>query len=85
MVFPSAPKKTMAKSDEMLMDEKNTFFEFFSPSFFKSFKTKGPFASDRVSMMVNLKGQVLKQYYINIGIHVYRISTLFTVRVDIFV
>lgn len=45
----------MARAEEMLMGEKNTFLELSSPSFLKRFKAKVPFASDRVSMMASLK------------------------------
>lgn len=54
-MFPFAPMKTMDRAEEMLMGEKNTFFELFSPSFFRRLKAKVPFASERVSMTVSLK------------------------------
>lgn len=46
--------KTMARAEEMLMGEKNTFFELSSPSIFKRFKAKVPFASRRESMIASL-------------------------------
>lgn len=54
-VSPLAPMKTMDRAEDMLMGEKNTFFEFSSPSFFRRLKAKVPFASERVPMMVSLK------------------------------
>ena len=53
MVFLFSPMKTRAREEEMLMGKKNMFFELFSPSFFKKYKAKVPFASDGVSMMVS--------------------------------
>ena len=54
-VFPFAPMKTMARAEEMLMGEINTFFELSSPRCFKRVKAKVPFASDRASMVASLK------------------------------
>jgi len=51
--------KTMDRAEEMLIGEKNTFFELSSPSFFRRLKAKVPFASERVSMMVSLRGSAV--------------------------
>jgi hypothetical protein len=50
-----APMKTIARAEEMLMGEKNTFFELSSPSVFRRFKAKVLFASNRVLMMASLE------------------------------
>ena len=47
--------KTMARAEEMLMGDKNTFFELSSPRSFKRFKAKVPLASRRGSMMLSLE------------------------------
>lgn len=54
-VFPCAPMRTMARAEEMLMGEINTFCELSSPRCFKRVKAKVPFASDRASMAASLK------------------------------
>ena len=54
-MVPFAPMKTIARAEDMLMGDKNTFFELSSPSIFKRFKAKVPFASCRGSMMVSLE------------------------------
>ena len=54
-MFPFAPMKTMARAEEMLMGEKNTFFKLSSPRIFKRFKAKVPFASRRESMIASLE------------------------------
>ena len=50
--------RTMARAEEMLRGEKNTFFELSSPSFFRRVKAKVPFASDSASMVASLKGRI---------------------------
>ena len=54
-VLPLAPMRTMARAEEMLRGEINTFFELSSPSFFRRVKAKVPFASDSASMVASLK------------------------------
>ena len=50
--------RTMARAEEMLRGEINTFFELSSPSFFRRVKAKVPFASDSASMVARLKGWI---------------------------
>ena len=57
-VLPLAPTRTMARAEEMLSGERNTFFELSSPSFFRRVKAKVPFASDSASMVASLKGLI---------------------------
>ena len=57
-VLPLAPIRSMARAEEMLSGEINTFLELSSPSFFRSVKAKVPFASDRASMVASLKGWI---------------------------
>ena len=57
-VLPLAPMRTMARAEEMLRGEKNTFFELSSPSFFRRVKAKVPVASDSASMVASLKGLI---------------------------
>lgn len=49
----------MARAEEMLAGEKNTFFELSSPRFFKGFKVRVPFASNRASVGVSPGGLVM--------------------------
>ena len=57
-VLPLAPMRTMARAEEMLRGEINTFLELSSPSFFRRVKAKVLFASDRASMVASLKGWI---------------------------
>ena len=57
-VLPLAPMRTMARAEEMLRGEINTFLELSSPSFFRRVKAKVLFASDSASMMASLKGWI---------------------------
>ena len=57
-VLPLAPMRTMARAEEMLRGEINTFFELSAPSFFRRVKAKVPFASDSASMVARLKGWI---------------------------
>ena len=57
-VLPLAPMRTMARAEEMLRGEINTFLELSSPSFFRRVKAKVPFASDSASMVASLKGRI---------------------------
>lgn len=47
--FPFAPGKTMARAEEMFGGEKNMFSELSLPTFFKKFKVRVPFTSNRAS------------------------------------
>jgi hypothetical protein len=47
--------QTIAKTEEKLKSENSMFSELFPASFFKRFKEKVPFASERSSRMDNLK------------------------------
>ena len=55
-VLPLAPMRTMARAEERLRGEINTFFELSSPSFFRRVKAKVPFDADSSSMVARLKG-----------------------------
>ena len=57
-VLPLAPRRTMARAEEMLRGAISTFFELPSPSFFRRVKAKVPFASDSASMVARLKGWI---------------------------
>lgn len=57
-VLPLAPMRTMARAEEMLRGEINTFLELSSPSFFRRVKAKVPFASDSASMVASLRGWI---------------------------
>ena len=57
-VLPFAPMRTMARAEEMLRGEINTFFELSAPSFFRRVKAKVPFDADSASMLARLKGWI---------------------------
>ena len=66
-VLPFAPMRTMARAEEMLRGEINTFFELSAPSFFRRVKAKVPFDADSASMVARLKGWIENQCHANSG------------------
>ena len=57
-VLPLAPMRTMARAEERLRGEINTFFELSSPSFFRRVKAKVPFDANSENMLARLKGWI---------------------------
>ena len=57
-VLPLAPMRTMARAEEMLRGEINTFFELSAPSFFRRVKAKVPFDANSENMLARLKGWI---------------------------
>ena len=56
--MPLAPMRTMARAEERLRGEINTFFELSSPSFFRRVKAKVPFDANSENMLARLKGWI---------------------------